>query len=74
MTDDGEGMHADFLKHCLFPYVSSRRDAGHRGLGLSVVQGFMRVSEGEMVLESDPGQGTKVTLGFTPPESIATDD
>lgn len=71
LTDSGEGMNPDFLKHCLFPYVTSRRDAGHRGLGLSVVQGFMRVSEGELTLDSQPGRGTRVRLEFTPPEGIA---
>ena len=71
VSDTGEGMNADFLKHCLFPYVTTRRNGGHRGLGLSVVQGFMRVSEGELTLDSDPGEGTRIRLDFTPPEGIA---
>ncbi len=62
VADDGRGMPADVLAHAVEPFFSTK-DAGHgAGLGLSVVDGFMRQTGGRLEIDSAPGRGTTVTL------------
>lgn len=64
VTDGGEGMDAATLAACRDPYFTTRDRAVHRGLGLSVVEGFARASGAELDIESRPGQGTVARLRF----------
>jgi signal transduction histidine kinase len=71
VTDRGPGMDADLLKRCAQPYVTTWRQQGHRGLGLSVVLGLLQVSEAQLGIESSPGEGTRVIMEFTAPDAVA---
>lgn len=62
LTDNGVGMSADVLSHAMEPFFTTKPVGQGTGLGLSMVYGFARQSEGQLVLESRPGQGTAVSI------------
>lgn len=62
ISDDGPGVPAEDLPRVYDPFYTTRF-AG-RGLGLSKVLGTMRAHHGGIRIESEPGEGTKVTLLF----------
>lgn len=66
VRDSGEGMGAPTLAQCRDPYFSTRDGGTRRGLGLSVVDGFLRASNGTLQIASAPGAGTTVSLAFPP--------
>ncbi|HUF61806.1 MAG TPA: ATP-binding protein [Verrucomicrobiales bacterium] len=69
VCDDGRGMDATTLARCRDPYFSGHGGVAHRGLGLSVVDGFVRASDGTLRIASAPGSGTRVSLAFPPSRS-----
>jgi signal transduction histidine kinase len=67
VRDSGDGMDAPTLARCRDPYFSTRGGGGtRRGLGLSVVDGFVRASGGALRIASAPGAGTTVSIVFLP--------
>ena len=62
LSDTGCGMSAEVLSHALEPFFTTKPMGQGTGLGLSMVYGFARQSEGQLVLESRPGQGTVVSI------------
>jgi len=63
VEDDGPGM-AEHVRERLFePFFTTKGEAGH-GFGLSQIYGFMRQAEGDIRIDSTPGEGTKVHLSF----------
>ena len=64
VSDDGCGMTPEVLAACREPYFTMREDLGRRGLGLSVVDGFVHASGGTLHISSEPARGTQVTLKF----------
>ncbi len=66
VEDDGCGMEPDVAERALEPFFSTRRGMQGSGLGLSMVYGFIRQSEGELMIASDPGKGTVVTMKLPP--------
>ena len=62
VTDTGSGMDASTLRQCTEPYFTSRRSETQRGLGLSVIDGFMRASNARLVISSEPDRGTSVSM------------
>jgi signal transduction histidine kinase len=67
VCDGGRGMDATTLARCRDPYFSGHGGVAHRGLGLSVVDGFVRASDGTLRIASAPGSGTRISLAFPPP-------
>jgi PAS domain S-box-containing protein len=61
-ADDGVGMTADVLKRCCEPFFTTKDVGAGSGLGLSMVYGFVKQSDGHMTISSRPGAGTTVTL------------
>lgn len=62
VSDDGSGMTPDVLARAFEPFFTTKgRDRGS-GLGLSTSYGIMRQSDGQLLLESEPGRGTTVRL------------
>lgn len=61
-SDTGVGMDADVLRHAREPFFTTRGMANARGLGLAVVDGFVRRCGGRMGLRSSPGGGCTVEL------------
>jgi cell cycle sensor histidine kinase DivJ len=68
VSDTGIGMSAEDLGRVGKPFVQVQNDMTREyegtGLGLSLVKGLVRLHEGEMSIESAPGEGTLVTVAL----------
>ena len=64
VTDDGAGMTPETLAHATDPFFTTKGEGVGTGLGLSIVAKFMHDHQGEVVLESEVGNGTCVSLYF----------
>lgn len=64
VRDSGEGMDEPTLTRCRDPYFTTRRCGARRGLGLSVVDGFVRAGGGALTISSAPDAGTTVSMRF----------
>ena len=62
IDDTGCGMTADVLEHAFEPFYTTKPQGQGTGLGLSMVYGFARQSEGYVRIESTPGVGTQIKL------------
>jgi PAS domain S-box-containing protein len=62
VTDTGCGMSPDVLKHVFEPFFTTKEFGKGSGLGLSMVYGFAKQSEGHVSIYSDIGHGTTVKL------------
>jgi signal transduction histidine kinase len=67
--DTGIGMSVEVRARALHPFFTTRRP-GALGLGLTIAAGRVRRAGGELLLESELGQGTRVRL-FLPITAIA---
>jgi PAS domain S-box-containing protein len=63
VSDSGTGMAEAVRLRCLEPFFTTKGDAG-TGLGLSMVYGIVQRHAGTLAIESVPGQGTTIRLGF----------
>jgi PAS domain S-box-containing protein len=64
VTDSGSGMSADTLKRVFEPFFTTKDVGKGSGLGLSMVYGFVKQSDGYIRVTSTLGQGTSVHLYF----------
>jgi signal transduction histidine kinase len=62
VTDTGSGMTPEVLARAAEPFFSTKTDGRGSGLGLASVYSFVRQSGGVLRLESQPGEGTCVTM------------
>lgn len=62
ITDTGIGMDEATLQRVFQPFFTTKPESRGTGLGLSMVQATVRRYEGEIALESQPGQGTRVRI------------
>lgn len=62
VTDSGEGMDAETLKHAAEPFFTTKGVGKGTGLGLSMVHGLANQSGGALRLHSTPGQGTTAEI------------
>lgn len=63
IVDSGIGMDETTRQKIFDPFFSTKGDGG-TGLGLSQVYGFVQQSSGAIQVESQPGQGTTITICF----------
>jgi CheY-like chemotaxis protein len=62
IEDDGPGMDRQTLALACQPFHSTRRAEGGHGLGLAMVDRFVRDHGGHLHIDSEPGRGTRVEL------------
>lgn len=62
VEDDGCGMAPDVVERAFHPFFSTKPAESGSGLGLATVYGFARQSGGNLIIESEPDAGTRVTL------------
>ncbi len=66
VADDGAGIPADQRAHIFDPFTSG--DHGGAGLGLTLVKAFVNLHGGWVDVESEEGEGTRVTCHFPVPD------
>lgn len=64
VRDSGQGMAPDVLQRALEPYFTTKPAGQGTGLGLSLVYGVMKAHGGNVIMESEVGVGTCITLVF----------
>ena len=64
VRDWGCGMTPEEVQKSTEPFYSTKDEATATGLGLSRVYGFVEQSGGRLMIESEPGAGTTVTISF----------
>ena len=73
VADTGTGMGPEVMARAFDPFFTTKPIGQGTGLGLSMVYGFLQQSGGQVLLRSDEGQGTTVTVylprHFGPPGS-----
>jgi signal transduction histidine kinase len=62
VRDTGKGMPQEVLQRAFEPFFTTKPTGQGTGLGLSMAYGFVKQSGGEIVLQSEPGQGTSVRI------------
>lgn len=62
VTDTGEGMAPDVVARAFDPFYTTKPLGEGTGLGLSMVYGFVKQSGGHVLLRSEIGKGTAVTV------------
>ena len=64
MVRDGSGMDEAFIRERLFKPFDSTKGTQGMGIGAYQIRETVRAMGGEVRIESEPDQGTKVTLEF----------
>lgn len=62
LTDNGTGMPAEVLKRATEPFFTTKVQGHGTGLGLAMVAGFVKQSQGSLKIESNPGLGTTIAI------------
>ncbi len=62
VADTGEGMTESVRKRALEPFFSTKRRGDGNGLGLAMVNNFVRGSGGWIKIDSTPGRGTRIAI------------
>lgn len=69
IEDDGCGIEPDMMKQAFEPFTTGNAAEGS-GLGLYIAKGLADLHEADLMLSSEPGEGTKAKLSF--PKSRVT--
>jgi PAS domain S-box-containing protein len=62
VTDNGAGMSDKILRRVFEPFYTTKDVGKGSGLGLSMVYGFVKQSNGHVTIQSAPGLGTTVRM------------
>ncbi|MEW9901925.1 hybrid sensor histidine kinase/response regulator [Pseudomonas putida] len=71
VSDDGVGMSPETLTRAFEPFFTTKPVGAGTGLGLSMIYGFAKQSGGQVRIESEEGNGTRVYLQLPSHEAEA---
>lgn len=73
VSDTGAGISAEDLEHIFEPFFTTKAKDKGTGLGLAMVYGFVRQSQGVVLADSEPGLGStfRIYLPIAPAELTA---
>lgn len=72
ITDTGSGIDESSLPYVFEPFFSSKGANDRTGLGLAMVQGFVKQSGGIVRIYSELGHGTSIKMYFPAGEGVQT--
>lgn len=67
INDNGKGMSEETLSRIFEPFFTTKE--GSKGIGMPNILSIIRNMEGEILIKSSPGKGTKVQILFPLPEN-----
>jgi len=66
IRDSGCGIAEEHLGHIYDPFFTTKEAGQGTGLGLSIVHGIVKAHQGDIQVDSRPGEGTTFVLSFPP--------
>jgi signal transduction histidine kinase len=69
VEDDGRGIAPDDLERIFDPFFTTKAVGEGTGLGLAISYQIVRAHEAELLVDSQPGRGSRFTLRF--PELVS---
>jgi PAS domain S-box-containing protein len=71
VEDTGAGMSNEVLEQCLDPFFTTKEVGKGTGLGLSLVYSTVKAHHGQLEIQSQSGQGTRVKMRFPASEPVS---
>jgi len=66
ISDTGSGVDANMIQSIFNPFFTTKEVGQGTGMGLSVIYRIMENHNGHILLESEPGKGSKFSMLFSP--------
>lgn len=71
IKDTGEGIAEEHLDQIFNPFFTTKAEGQGTGLGLSIVYNVVKMHQGEIDVDSRPGQGSRFILSFPQGDAAA---